>query len=178
MVRTTTAVLAWPMMLSVVFAAAAGAAGVPQKVDSIPNYTVIRSGLAAAGQPPADVLASLKDLGFKTVINIRTAGEPGYVDESAVLAAQGIRYVHVPVTSATFSAADVDAVRAVIDDPASGPVLLHCASANRVGAVWAAIQAGDGKSMDEALAEGRRVGLSGESMAAAVRRVATRPSPR
>lgn len=162
--------------LGAVFAAAAGAGEIPQKSEAIPNYVVIHPGLAAAGQPSPATLARLKDLGFKTVINLRAAGEPGYVDEARALAAQGIRYVHLPITPATFSAADVAAVRAVLDDPASGPVLLHCASANRVGAVWAAILAGKGKSLEEALADGRRAGLTSEAMAAAVRRVAA-PAP-
>jgi uncharacterized protein (TIGR01244 family) len=112
-----------------VFAVAATAGRSAKIVDS--NYVVIIPAW------PRDnlqrTLAGLKDQGFKTVINLRTAGEPGYVDEAKALAAQGIRYVHVPITPATFSAADVAAVRAVLDDPASGPVLLHCASANRVG---------------------------------------------
>ena len=51
--------------------------------------------------------------------------------------AQGLRYVWVPVTPDTLSLADVEAVEKVLDDPASGPVLLHCVSSNRVGGVWA-----------------------------------------
>jgi uncharacterized protein (TIGR01244 family) len=174
--RVLTGCIGWAA--GAVFALAATAGEIPQKIESIPNYVVIHPGLAAAGQPSADALAGLKDRGFRTVINLRTAGEPGYVDETKALEAQGIRYVHVPITAATFSAADVAAVRAVLDDPASGPVLLHCASANRVGAVWAALLTGQGKSMEEALAEGRRAGLSSEAMTAAVRRVVERPSDR
>ena len=35
-----------------------------------------------------------------------------------------------------FSQEQVDQVAKILDDPAAGPILFHCASANRVGAVW------------------------------------------
>jgi uncharacterized protein (TIGR01244 family) len=173
---------AMPLLLAAVallaFPGRGEAGDIPEKTDAIPNYVLIRPGVAAAGQPSPEVLGRLKELGFQTVINLRTVGEPGFVDETAALQAQGLRYVHVPVTAATFSGADVAAVQAVLDDPQAGPVLIHCASANRVGALWAAMLAAKGKTLEEAEAEGRRVGLRSESMTAAVRRVAaSRPAP-
>jgi uncharacterized protein (TIGR01244 family) len=154
------------------------AAQVPESVDPalIPNYVVVRPGLAAAGRPSEQGLAQMKARGFRTVIDLRTSSEDGLAEEKAALERQGLRYVHVPVTSSTFSAADVDVVQAVLDDPAAGPVLLHCASANRVGAVWAVIQARAGKPIDDAIAEGQRVGLKSASMVEAARRVAA-PGP-
>lgn len=156
------------------------AAQVPESVDpaAIPNYAVVRPGLAAAGRPSDEGLLQLKAQGFRTVVDLRTTKEEGLPEEKALLESQGIKYVHVPVSPATFSAADVDTVQAVIDDAASGPVLLHCASANRVGAVWAVIQARAGKPIDDAIAEGKRVGLRSASMIEAAQRVAgTAPRP-
>jgi uncharacterized protein (TIGR01244 family) len=153
-------------------------AGVPETVDpgAIPNYKVIAPGIAAAGQPSAEVLPKLGELGFKTVINLRTAGEGGPANEQAVVESQGLRYVSVPMTAATMSLADVLAVEKVLADPASGPVLFHCAASNRVGGVWAAIQARKGKSVEDALAAGRAAGLASAPMEQAVRRVlATAP---
>jgi uncharacterized protein (TIGR01244 family) len=162
----------------VLLAAVPLAAQVPEAVDPalVPNYTVVRPGLAAAGRPSEQGLQQLKAQGFRTVIDLRAAGEEGLAEEKALLESQGLRYVHVPLTAASFSAADVDQVQAVLEDPAAAPVLLHCASANRVGAVWAVIQARAGKPMDEALAEGKRVGLRSASMIEAAQRVAT-PRP-
>jgi uncharacterized protein (TIGR01244 family) len=94
-----------------------------------------------------------------------------------VVEAQGLRYVWVPVTAESFSLADVDAVQKALDDPSSGPVLLHCASSNRVGAVWAVIQSRQGKTLDEALAAGREAGLHSPPLEAAVRRVLGAPAP-
>jgi uncharacterized protein (TIGR01244 family) len=151
-------------------------AQVPASVDeaAFPNYHVIRPGLAAAGQPSPQGMAQLKALGFKTVINLRTEKE-GANEEAATVKALGLAYVSVPVTAETLSQADADAVGRVIDDPAAGPVLLHCATANRVGAVWAILRVRQGKSIDEAEAEGRAVGLKSPVLVEAVRKVAAAP---
>ena len=65
----------------------------------------------------------------------------------------------------------------MLNDPTAAPVLLHCASSNRVGAVWAVVQARKGKSLEEAEAAGREAGLRSSPMAAAVRRVLGVPAP-
>jgi uncharacterized protein (TIGR01244 family) len=154
--------------------ATSAAAQVPEKVEPalLPNYTVMAPGVAGAGRPTADGLAALKAQGFRTVVDLSTSAEPGVAGEKGAVEAQGLRYVSVPVSPSTFSAADVDAVKAVLDDAAAGPVLVHCASANRVGAVWAVIQARSGMPIDDAIADGKRVGLASASMTEAARRVA------
>jgi uncharacterized protein (TIGR01244 family) len=158
----------------VLLAAVPLAAQVPATADAalLPNYVVVRPGLAAAGRPSEQGLQQLKAQGFRTVVDLRAPSEEGLAEEKALLEGQGIRYVHVPVTAASFSAADVDKVQAVLEDSAAAPVLLHCASANRVGAVWAVIQARAGKPIEEALAEGKRVGLRSAPMIEAAQRVA------
>jgi uncharacterized protein (TIGR01244 family) len=103
--------------------------------------------------------------------------EGGPANEREVVESQGLRYVSVPMTAASFSLADVEAVEKVIGDPAAGPVLFHCASSNRVGGTWAVIQARKGKSLDEALASGREAGLKSASMEDAVRRLVAPKTP-
>jgi uncharacterized protein (TIGR01244 family) len=163
-------------LLVAVLGAAPAWAGVPEAVDParIPAYQVLGIDLAAAGQPVPEALASLRDMGFRTVVNLRTEKE-GAAEERAVVEAQGLRYVWVPVTPESFSLADVEAVEKVLADPSSGPVLLHCASSNRVGGVWAVVQARRGKSPAEAEAAGRAAGLHSPQMEAAVRRVLANP---
>jgi uncharacterized protein (TIGR01244 family) len=63
-------------------------------------------------------------------------------------------------------------VRAVLEDPAAAPVLIHCTSGNRAGAMWGAVAASQGKTLEEAEAEGRRAGMHGDAMTEALRRVA------
>jgi uncharacterized protein (TIGR01244 family) len=158
--------------------AACAGAGVPEAVDAaaIPAYRLIRPGLAAAGQPSPAALASLEEMGFRTVVNLRTEKE-GAAEERSVVEAQGLRYVWVPVTPDSFSLADVEAIERVLDDTTAGPVLFHCSSSNRVGGAWAVIQARKGQALAEAEAAGRAAGLHSPQMEAAVRRVLGVPAP-
>ena len=153
-------------------------AGLPDAVDpgQIPAYRLVLPDVAVAGQPTAEALARLKEMGFRTVVNMRAAKE-GPEGEREAVEAQGLRYVSVPVTPESFSLADVDAVEKVLADPASGPVLLHCSSSNRVGGVWAVLESRRGRSPEEALAAGRAAGLHSPPMEAAVRRLLGLPEP-
>ena len=147
-------------------------AEIPTAVDpaDIPNYQVIRPGLAFGGQPSPETLERLGDMGFRTIVNIRTEQE-GAPDEAVVVKAQGLTFVWVPVSPGTFSLEDVEAVEKVLDDPEAAPVLLHCASGNRVAAVWGVIRARDGRTPEEVEADARAAGLHSPSMWEAVLRV-------
>jgi uncharacterized protein (TIGR01244 family) len=166
------------LVLAAALSATVAQAQVPETMApaAIPNYKLIAPGLAAAGQPAADVLPKLGTLGFKTVINLRTPGEGGPANEKELVEGQGLRYVSVPITLASFSLADVETVQKVLDDASAAPVLLHCASANRVGATWAAVLARQGKPLDQALAAGRDAGMRSAALEDAVRRVLATPS--
>lgn len=162
----------WLLVGLLLFPASASLAQVPESMDpaAVPNYVLVRPGLAAAGLPTPEALSRLKDQGFRTVIDIRTEAE-GTKEEEAIVKALGLRYLSVPLTAATISLDDVRAVAKVLDDPQAAPVLLHCASSNRVGGVIAVIEGLNGKSLDEAEAAGRRAGLRSQAMVDAVHRL-------
>lgn len=147
-------------------------AQLPETVEpeEIPYYRVIRPGLAVGGQPSPRALMDLEKMGIKTVVNLRTRRE-GAPEEEQVVRALGLDYVWVPISRSTFSLADVKAVEKVLDDPERRPVLLHCASSDRVGGVWAAILVRDGHSLEEAEVAGRTAGLKSAGMWDAVLRV-------
>jgi uncharacterized protein (TIGR01244 family) len=151
----------------------AAASQIPEQVDAsaIPNYKRIKPDLATAGQPTPEALRALKQQGFRTVINLRAESEPGVKEEEAIVRAEGLEYVSVPVTPASFGQRQVDEVAKLLDDPKSGPILLHCGSANRVGAVWTVIQAQRGRSYEEAEAEGRKIGLTSPALIEAAKKV-------
>lgn len=153
--------------------AAVSSAQIPESYDAkqIPRYKLLRPGLAVAGRPTPEAMLELAALGFRTVINLATPTEPGVKEEEEVVRSLGLRYVSVPVTPQSFSPADVEAVEKVLDDPAALPILLHCGSSNRVGAVLAVIEVRKGRALDEAIEEGRKAGLSSAPMIEAVRRV-------
>jgi uncharacterized protein (TIGR01244 family) len=136
----------------------------------ISGYHLAAPAVAVGGAPSRAALEELRKAGLKTVIDMRTEAE-GTKTEEAVARELGLRYVAIPVTPASFSVADADAVRKVLDDAGAGPVLVHCASGNRVGGVFAVIESLKGKTPDAALAEGRRLGLHSDAMIEAVRRV-------
>jgi uncharacterized protein (TIGR01244 family) len=165
------------LILAALWVAASAAAETPETAEGIPNYKRLSPDLAAAGQPTGDAIARLKEMGFRTVINLRTEAE-GTAEEKAAVLGQGLRYVSVPVTPDSFSLADARAVAAVLADPTAGPVLLHCGSSNRVGAVYGVVQALKGKTAAEAEAAARAAGLSSEPMAEAMRRVAAEAGAR
>jgi uncharacterized protein (TIGR01244 family) len=145
-------------------------AEIPQTIDGIPNYRVLRPGLAAtSGQPAPEAFARLASQGFKTVVNLRTEEEGARHEETWVKDA-GLRYVWIPVTPESFTVEDAEALRMVLDDAEAAPMLIHCATGNRVGAVWTVIQVRQGRPLSEARSEGEAIGLRGP-MEQAVRRV-------
>ena len=146
--------------------------GIPAEVkaDAIRNYARIDNRLAVGGQPTVETLRGLKQMGFRTVVNLRMPGELAE-DEGAIVREAGLDYVSVPISSGSFSSTDVDAVARVLDDETTAPVLLHCASSNRVGGVMAVLAARRGKSAEDALAFGQEAGLESASMIEAATRL-------
>lgn len=120
--------------------------------------------LFTAGQPTREQLASLAKEGVRTVINLRAPSEPVEFDEAAETTRLGLDYVCIPVSGAQDLTPDtIDRFsRALARAREAGPVLVHCASANRVGALLALDHAlCQGGTCDDALALGRDAGLTG-----------------
>lgn len=136
------------------------------------NARLVDGALLTGGQPTKKDLGMLKAKGVTTVINLRHPDETMKHPDAAVPArfrfkekeavdALGLAYFNVPISTA----ADLTEETARLLDEAlaatDGPVLLHCGSGNRVGALMALrayhVQ---GKSPDEALEEGRKAGLT------------------
>ena len=116
-------------------------------------------GITPAGQPDAATLKVFAENGYAAVIDLRTVGEDRGLDEPAVVAGLGMKYVAMPIgrQGITFENAEaLDKLLAEFDEP----VLLHCGSSNRVGALLALRAARNGASDAEALEIGRRAGLS------------------
>jgi uncharacterized protein (TIGR01244 family) len=150
-------------------ASLAAGAGIPESLDA-PNYKRLSPSLAVSGRPSKEALASLKAAGFRTAIDLRQPAE-GVTSSRDAVEAQGLRFVSVPVSPDTFTLEDVQKVEAVLTDQKAAPVLLYCSSSNRVGAALAVVEYLRGRSKDEALAEGRKAGLSSAAMEKAAVRV-------
>lgn len=117
-------------------------------------------GITPAGQPDAAALKVFADSGYAAVIDLRTGGENRGLDEQAVVEGLGMTYLPMPINrdGITFeNAAALNAAIAGVD----GPVLVHCASSNRVGALLALRASLDGADDDDALRIGRKAGMTG-----------------
>ena len=126
---------------------------------NIPFLFHPRDGLYCSGQPDAEGLQQAIDAGVRTVINLRPDAEMDW-DEGAWLDEQGVEYLKLPVAGG----GDLNPQNARKLghwlEQRSEPVLLHCGSSNRVGALLALHAVLEGAGEDEALKLGRDAGLT------------------
>ncbi|EMI19148.1 hypothetical protein RMSM_03920 [Rhodopirellula maiorica SM1] len=129
-------------------------------LGNTPN--VLRFGnVILAGQPDRELFSEFKQRGITTVLTLREPVELEW-DEKQVAEAAGLRFFQLPVQgpddlSTEMFDQSLQIIRSAKDDE---KVLVHCAAASRVGAVWMAHRILDGKlSVDEARQEARQVGL-------------------
>ena len=116
-------------------------------------------GVTSAGQPDAAGFKVFADNGYVAVIDIRTVGEDRGLDESAVVEKLGMDYVLFPIGRTditTEKAAELDALLKQYDEP----VLVHCASANRVGALFALQAFAETGDAEHTLEMGRAGGMT------------------
>lgn len=92
-----------------------------------PNVVVIEPNLVTSGQPSAAALAGLRAEGFEAVIYLAPSSVQDAVkDEPALLSAQGIEFVHVPIPFGAPTEAHFDAVSAELARLKGKKVLVHC----------------------------------------------------
>ena len=131
----------------------------PAELGTTPNVHAFGSTLLA-GQPSAKDLALAKSRGIKSVITLRRDGEFDW-NEEEVVRGLGLEYRQVAFGGADSLVDEVfDELLPLIADSDRGPVLLHCKSANRVGAIWLAHRViNGGITVEAATEEARTVGL-------------------
>jgi len=140
--------------------------------DGITNFSRVDSTVACGGATPASAFPLLAAEGFKSVVNLRLPGEPGVEGEQQAVEAAGLRYIHLPLDGTQPDPAVADKFLDVMADPAVTPVYIHCASANRVGAMWAIKRvAQDGWTRERALEEAKAIGLKSPGLVEYVHRV-------
>jgi uncharacterized protein (TIGR01244 family) len=118
-------------------------------------------GITSAGQPDEKALKVFADSGYRVVIDMRGPDEDrGMDDFEGAVEATGMQYLALPIVredQVSFeTAAKLDALLQNID----GPVLIHCASGNRVGALLALRQSLNGASDEESLQFGKDAGMT------------------
>ncbi len=119
-------------------------------------------GALLGSQPDATALKlAHKKYGTKTVLNLRMPAEIKYFMEAQAVRDFGMEYHNVAFAQASTLTDEVfSRALAVLRDQSKAPVLMHCKSGNRVGAIWYAHLVLDlGVLPDEAMAEAKIVGL-------------------
>ncbi len=139
----------------------AGPAANPPAID-IPNARRPWPGVLVGGQPTVEQLEAAARAGYRTIINLRAPGEQGGWDEVPKAAELGLRYEAIPIVGIEgLNAENARKLATIVDDPEALPVMVHCASGNRVGALFAlkALHV-DGEDAGKALAIGLEAGLT------------------
>ncbi len=130
--------------------------------------------VATAGQPEAEHLDRLAKAGYKMVLDLRAEKEDRGFDEARTVRDSGMEYENIPVTPDTLNEEKFDRFRELMGDPERRPALVHCSSANRVGALLIPyLILDEGKSREEALEIAARVGLQSQELKEAALEYAT-----
>ncbi len=107
-------------------------------VPGVTNFSKLETTIACAGATTPEAVPALKEMGYKSIINLRLATEAGanVEGEAAAAKAAGINYVHIPFNTTQPDPAVADAFVAAVTKPENNPAFVHCASANRAAAMW------------------------------------------
>src|SRR5919109_3623324 len=106
--------------------------------EGIKNFARLETTVACAGAITTDAMPEIRKMGFVSVINLREAHEPGAEIEKhrAAAEAAGLRYYHVPFTTAKPDPKAADQFIKAISSEGAEPAFIHCAGANRAAAMW------------------------------------------
>ncbi len=108
------------------------------KMINIPNAKNPLTNVLTGGQPTPEQLEQAQAAGYKTVINLRTINEPGAWNEASKVAELGMHYINIPVAGKSgLSKENANALMNAIQEHAEHPVMVHCGSGNRIGALFA-----------------------------------------
>lgn len=125
---------------------------VPVSTNGLPNLHKVSDALYRGAQPTAEGFVTLKGMGVKTVVNLRS-----FHSDKKSLGDTGLGYEHI--TMKAWHAEEKEVVRflKIVTDPAHQPVLVHCQhGADRTGTMCAIYRvAVQGWSKDDALKEMR-----------------------
>lgn len=116
-------------------------------------------GLSTAGQPDEAGFRVFAENGYAAVIDLRTESEDRGLDEAAVVEDLGMEYVSLPIGGSDITFDKAAELRRLMDRY-DEPVLLHCGSSNRVGALLALQEYAETGDREAALETGRAAGLT------------------
>ena len=122
----------------------------------------INDDVAIAGQLTPEQLQQIAHEGFKSVLNLRSPDEEGFLNnEQQQAKVLGLYYINIPVKGEAINAEVAAQVLKQVDDLAK-PVLIHCNNSMRAAAiVLMSIATQQGVSLSKAFKQAEQLGLFG-----------------
>lgn len=169
----------WLSILVIALTGAIGIAAEIGKVDrarlnqiqkslsaDVPRILCLDENFATGAQPTADAYTKASANGFRSVLSLRTGNEGiDLARERAQVETAKMRYFNIPVVSSAPRPEQADEFLRLARDKINHPMLVTCASANRVGAFMMILRVVDqGWSEEKALEEAIRIGLSSDGL--------------
>jgi protein tyrosine phosphatase (PTP) superfamily phosphohydrolase (DUF442 family) len=131
----------------------------------VPRILCLDNSFATGGQPTEQAYAKAAASGFRSVLSLRAANEgPDLFRERLIVEKTKMRYFNIPVVSSAPRAAQADEFIRLVKEESNHPMLINCASANRVGAfmmIYRVLE--QGWTDEKALGEAVRIGLSSDA---------------
>ncbi|MBD2524627.1 sulfur transferase domain-containing protein [Nostoc sp. FACHB-133] len=125
------------------------------------NTKKVSEDLSAAGQPTPEELKQAAQEGFKSVLNLRSPDEPGFLsDEQQQAQAAGLQYANIPLKP---SEANQELTEAAIQEIENlpKPILIHCAAGARAGGIALIANAiSEGLTYEEISQKAQELGLN------------------
>jgi uncharacterized protein (TIGR01244 family) len=138
-----------------------------QTVPGVTNFAKLETTIACGGATTPEAVPELKKMGYASIVNMRLANETGanVEAEGAAAKAAGIKYFHIPLSSAAPDPAVADQFLKTITTAENNPAYIHCASGNRVSAMWMIKRmVVDHWDADKAYAEAHELGLTSPAL--------------
>lgn len=137
-------------------------------VESLRPEDLLRNGrrpfegeeILVGGQPTPAQFERAYELGYRTAVNLRRPDEKDNIDPDWI-ENLGMSYVSLPISGAADMTEEKARALAAALETAERPVVVYCASGNRVGGLFAmkAFYV-DGQSPEEALEVGKSAGMT------------------
>lgn len=128
----------------------------------VPNVRFPFDGICTGGHPRPWHLHQARSGGVKLIVSLCALSEYHGYDEGELAESLGMRYLNIPIAGPPdLTAANARKLADALHEAKGSPALVHCASGNRVGALFA-LKAHfvDGLALEPALAAGRSAGLA------------------
>ncbi len=132
----------------------------------VPRFLCLDNDFASGAQPTDQAYAKAAASGFRSVVSLRTGNEGvDLARERSLVEKSKMRYFNIPVVSSAPRPEQADEFIRLVNDKSNRPMLITCASANRVGAfmmIYRVLEQGwpEDKALDEAV----RIGTSAANL--------------